>query len=78
MTDHHANAMARINAALAMPKTHAAVVTFSDGSAHRLETRSEITALNHLDAYRHQVGKDLISRATGKTIRIVAREVVAL
>lgn len=67
-----------ILAALAMSKTHAAVITFSDGSVHRLETRSEKTALLHLDNYRHQVGKDLISRATGETIRIVSREVVAL
>jgi len=72
------NAMNLINAALAAPKTHAAVVTYSDGSVHRLETRSEATAHNHLDSYRGQVGRELISRATGNTIRLVSREVVAL
>jgi len=72
------NAMNLINAAMNATKTHAAVVTYSDGSEHRLETRSEITAHNHLDTYRGQVGRDIISRATGETIRIVSREVVAL
>lgn len=72
------NAMDLINTALAAPKTHAAVITYSDGSQHRFETRSEVTARNHLDAYRGQVGKDLISRATGKAIRLVSREVLAL
>ena len=78
MTDHHANAMNLINAALAAPKTHAAVITYSDGSQHRLECRSEATARNHLEVYRGQVGRDLISRKTGMTIRLVSREVVAL
>lgn len=72
------HAMDLISAALAAPKTHAVVITYSDGSEHRLETRSEVTARAHLEVYRGQMNRDIISRETGKTIRLMSREVVAL
>ena len=78
MTDHHAHAMSLINAALAKPKTHVAVIAYSDGSEHRLECSSKKAADNHLEVYRNQVGRDLISRKTGNTIRLVSREVKEL
>lgn len=72
------DAMDLINAALAAPKTHATIITYSDGSQHYYEHRSELVANNHLKNYRGQMGRDLISRTTGKTIRLVSCEVRAL
>lgn len=72
------DAMDLINAALAAPKTHATTITYSDGSQHYHEHRSEQVANNHLETYRGQMNRDLISRSTGKTIRLVSREVKAL
>ena len=61
-----------IAAALAMPKTHKVVTTFADGRVREFETRSEKTAENHAVLDRRNIGRDLISRETGKTVRIVS------
>ena len=63
---------ALIAAALAAPKTHVVVVTYADGRVRRFETRNEASAENHALMERRKVGRDLIDRMTGKTVRVVS------
>lgn len=67
-----------IAAALAAPKTHKVVTTYADGAVREFETRSLQTAENHAVLDRRNIGRDLISRETGKTVRIVSVEVKAI
>jgi len=60
-----------IAAALAMPKTHKVVTTYADGSVREFETRSHQTAENHAVLERRKIGRDLIDRMSGKTVRVV-------
>lgn len=64
-----------IAAALAAPKTHKVVTTYADGRVREFETRSLQTAENHAVLDRSKIGRDLISRETGKTVRIVSVDV---
>ncbi len=65
--------MDRINAALAMPHTHAVVTTFADGSTRHFTTRSAASAETHAAfVERPKIGKTLINRDTGATVRIVS------
>jgi len=68
----------RIAAQLATPKTHKVVTTYADGRVREFETRSEQTAENHAVLDRRNIGRDLISRETGETVRIVSVEVVRI
>lgn len=61
-----------IAAALAAPKTHAVVTTYADGKVRRFETRNEPSAENHAVGERSKVGRNLIDRDTGKTVRVVS------
>lgn len=61
-----------IIAALAMPKTHVVVVTYADGTERRFETRSEASANTHAIGERRKIGRDLVSRETGNTVRVVS------
>jgi hypothetical protein len=61
-----------IAATLAAPKTHKVVTTYADGTVREFETRSERTAENHAVLDRRKIGRDLISRETGKTVRVVS------
>lgn len=61
-----------IAAALAMPNTHKVVTTYADGSVREFATRSQQTAENHAVLNRRKIGRDLISRETGKTVRVVS------
>lgn len=72
------DAMDLISAALAAPKTHVVVTTYADGATKRHETRSEATAENWAHLERQKIGRDLISRDTGSTVRVVSVEVSAL
>lgn len=67
-----------IAAALAMPKTHAVVTRFADGSERRHETRNLASAQNYAIGERRKIGRDLISRGSGATVRVVSVEIVAL
>lgn len=61
-----------IAAALAAPKTHEVVATYADGAVRITQTRSLASANTHADCVeRPRLGRDLIDRATGKTVRIV-------
>lgn len=62
---------ALINAAAAMPKTHAVVTLYADGSTRRHETRSLATAENWATGERRKIGRTLINRATGKAVEVV-------
>lgn len=77
--DIRARLEAAVAARNAAPKTHASVITFSDGSERRAEHTSEAAAELSLRSYRPLVGKHrYISRVTGKHITIVSCEVEAL
>lgn len=72
------NALAKINAALAAPMTHVVVTRYADGAERRHEVRSLAAGENFATGERRKIGRDLISRETGETVRVVAVEVVAL
>jgi hypothetical protein len=73
------NTLALINKHLNAAKTHAAIITYPDGSVSRVECNSEAAAKNHLSSYIPLIGKhEYTSRATGGKIKIVSCEVVAL
>lgn len=64
-----------IAAALAMPKTHVVITKYADGSQRRHETRNQGSAENHAFSERRKVGRDLIDRETGNTVRVVSVDV---
>lgn len=72
------DAMDRIAAALAAPKTHAVVTEYACGKVRRHETRNAAAAENFAVGERRKIGRDLICRETGKTVRVVKVSVVAL
>lgn len=61
-----------IAAALAMPKTHRVVTTYADGTTRQHETRNLASAENHAVGERRKIGRDLIDRETGNTVRVVS------
>ena len=67
-----------IAAALAMPKTHVVISTYADGKEYRHETRSAATAENWAIGERRKIGRDLIDRATGKTVRVVSVDILPI
>lgn len=70
---------ALIQAALDAPKTHAVLVTFSDGHTHRHETRSKASAETHANfVWLPRLNKWLIDRATGLRSCVESVEIVAL
>ncbi|RWO90910.1 hypothetical protein [Mesorhizobium sp.] len=80
--DHFANmdprTAALIKAALAAPKTHAVISTYADGSEHRHDTRNAASAENYAVGERRKIGRDLISRETGGSVRVVSVEIVEI
>lgn len=70
---------ARIAAALAAPKTHAVVATYACGKVRRTETRSLASAITHADFVElPKVGRDLIDRESGETVRVVSVAIEAI
>lgn len=67
-----------IAAALAAPKTHAVVTLYESGKVRRFDTRSAASAENHAIGERRKIGRDLIDRETGDTVRVVSVEVVGI
>lgn len=68
-----------ITAALAMPNTHVVVSTYVDGTERRFETRSAASAETHADhVERPKIGRDLIDRGTGQTVRVVRVRVLPI
>lgn len=62
----------RIAAIQALPRTHKYVMTYADGSTREILAISEAAAENGATRERRHIGRDLIDRATGKTVRIVS------
>ncbi|MDK4727453.1 hypothetical protein [Rhizobium phaseoli] len=63
---------------LALPKTHAVVATYECGKVYRYEAHSLKSAENHAIGWLRKIGRPLISRDTGETVRVVSVDVVAL
>lgn len=61
----------RIAAELAKPLTHKCVTLYADGSAKEHQTRGWPQANNWAIGELRKVGRDLIDRETGKTVRVV-------
>jgi len=78
------NAIEMIEAALAMPHTHAVVTKFADGTERRFTTRNIASAENFAVGERRKIGRDLISRGddlghkAGDMVRVVSVDVIAL
>jgi hypothetical protein len=60
-----------IAAALAAPKTHKVVTTYADGREKRFDTRNLASAENHATGERRKIGRDLVDRMTGVTVRVI-------
>lgn len=65
------NVQQLIAAELAKPLTHKCVTLYADGSAKEHQTRGLAQANNFAMGERRKVGRDLIDRATGKTVRVL-------
>ena len=69
---------ALLTAIAAQPKTHAVVANYDSGKIYRHEARSLKAAQNHAVEWQRKIGRPLISRETGETVRVVSVEIVAL
>jgi len=79
MTNLSAAIEARMNAIRNAPKSHASVITFSDGTERRADHPTIEAAELSLRSYRPLIGRhEYISRSTGKKITIVSCEVIAI
>jgi hypothetical protein len=67
-----------IAAAMARPMTHVVLTRYADGTIKRHETRGAAQAANWAIGEDRKIGRDLIDRATGKTVRVVAVEIEVL
>lgn len=70
------NTPAIVAAMLAKPITHNVVTTYTNGKVNTLGVRSMAQAENHKITMSRQAGRDLISRETGETVRVVSIEIV--
>ena len=61
-----------------MPKAYAVVTRFADGTERRREEATEGQARNYAVGETRKIGRDLINRDTGATVRVVAVDVVKL
>lgn len=75
MTNLDARIEAKIAAALAAPKTHEVVTTYACGKVHTFPSRSLASAENYADMERRKIGRALIDRASGNTVRVVSVDV---
>lgn len=62
----------------AMPKTHAVVTTYADGEVLAHATHSAAAAETWAVGERRKIGRDLIDRDTGETVRVVSVEIVTV
>lgn len=72
------NTEAFLAAQFARPLTHRVTTVYEGGATHVRDTRSEAQAENWAIGERRKIGRDLISRETGETSRVVAVMVDAL
>jgi len=64
-------ALDRIAAARSAPLTHRVTTILAGGAERTHDTRSLDTAENYAFGERRKIGRDLIDRSTGKTVRVV-------
>ena len=57
---------------LAAPQNFAVVVTYAGGFSRTLTTETAGQAENYAHGQRAKIGRDLIDRDTGKTVRVVS------
>lgn len=67
-----------IAAAKSAPNTHVVLTLYADGEVKRHEARSLAAAENWAIGERRKLNKDLIDRASGKTLRVVDVTVAAI
>lgn len=67
-----------MQAQLARPITHRVVTHYADGATKSLDVRSAGQAENFAIGERRKIGRNLISRETGETVRVVKIEIVTL
>ena len=72
------NALDLIAAKLAQPMTHIVVTAYADGTVKRHGARSVGAANNWAIGERRKIGRDLISRETGKPVRVVSVDVTEI
>jgi hypothetical protein len=63
---------------LSKPITHNVVTTYADGTARVHGTRGPGQAENYAIGERRKIGRDLVNRNTGKTVRVVSVDIVEL
>jgi hypothetical protein len=61
-----------------MPKTHAVVTRFADGTERRFDTRNAASAETYAVGERRKIGRDMINRETGETVRVVSVEIAKI
>lgn len=65
-----------IAAALAAPKTHRVTTRYACGKVRTFDSRSLASATVYADAVeRPKIGRDLICRETGATVRVTSVEI---
>jgi hypothetical protein len=72
------DAIALINAALAAPKTHRVLTLYESGDIHTHDCRNMASAQTYAVGERRKLGRDLIRRETGETVRVVSVEILGL
>jgi len=72
------NALDLIAKRLAAPKAFRVVTTYADGKTRVHETETRAQAENHAKGERANMGRDLIDRMTGETVRKVSVVVEAI
>ena len=73
------NIEAFIASKLAQPITHRVDTIYSDGTIKGHQVRSEGAAQTHIDfVVKPKLNRDLLDRATGRTVRVVGHRVVKL
>lgn len=69
---------ALIAAQLDKPITHNVVTVYEDGAERRHGVRSVAQGENFAIGERRKIGKDLINRETGATVRVVSVSIEAI
>lgn len=70
--------VARLEALAAAPKTHRVTTHYACGKTRTFDAHSEAAARNHALGESRSIGRDLIDRATGATVRKVRVEVTPI
>lgn len=77
-TEWTMTALDQIAAALAAPKTHCVTTVYACGKTRIHDVRSLGAVNNYAKIERAKIGRDLIDRETGATVRVVAVTVDAI